>query len=61
MEYRGATQAAAFEAIAEKIRANTEEVLRSAEREHCLPRDAAVMLAASRVRRAMATRRFAIF
>ncbi|HSD11681.1 MAG TPA: Glu/Leu/Phe/Val dehydrogenase [Candidatus Binatia bacterium] len=61
MEYRGATQASAFEAIAEKIRANTEEVLRSAERERCLPRDAAVTLAASRVRRAMMTRRFAIF
>ncbi len=32
-----------------------------AERERCLPRDAAVALATGRVRRAMATRRFAIF
>jgi glutamate dehydrogenase (NAD(P)+) len=61
MEYRGATQASAFEVIAEKIRANTDEVLRSAERERCIPRDAAVALASSRVRRAMATRRFAVF
>jgi glutamate dehydrogenase (NAD(P)+) len=61
MEYRGATQAAALQTIAEKVRANTEEVLRRAEREQCLPRDAAVALASDRVRRAMATRRFAIF
>jgi glutamate dehydrogenase (NAD(P)+) len=60
MEYRGATEAQAFQTIAEKIRANTEEVLGSAAREGCSPRDAAVALATRRVRRATAMRRFGI-
>ncbi len=42
MEYRGATEAQAFQTIAEKIRANTEDVLLSAERDRRPPRDAAV-------------------
>ena len=61
MEYRGASQRAAFDAIEEKVRANTEEVLRESERRGVLPRDAAVDLAASRVRRAMRWRRWSIW
>ena len=61
MEYRGATQSAAFEAIAERIRANTAAVLESASRKQVLPRQAAVELARERVARAMATRRWSIF
>ncbi len=61
LEYRGATQAAAFAAIAEKIRANTAEVLSSAAREAIRPREAAVRLAVERVKRAMTTRRWGIF
>lgn len=60
MEYAGATQTAAFQAIEEKIRANTEAVLDAAKRQRILPRAAATALAAERVRAAMATRRFHI-
>ncbi|MGA8054487.1 MAG: NAD-glutamate dehydrogenase domain-containing protein, partial [Burkholderiales bacterium] len=60
MEYRGATQAAAFEAIEEKIRANTDAVLDRVAKEGILPRVAAERLATDRVRAAMTTRRFNI-
>ena len=60
LEYRGSTQAAVFEAITEKIRANTAEVLALVKQKNILPRQAAVELAAARVRAAMATRRFSI-
>jgi glutamate dehydrogenase (NAD(P)+) len=60
MEYAGATRAAAFDAIAERIRANTEAVLGEAKSRGCLPREAAEALAARRVRAAMAHRRFSI-
>jgi glutamate dehydrogenase (NAD(P)+) len=60
MEYHGATQSAAFDSIAEKIRANTEEVLGRAANERMLPREAAKELAGRRVREAMRTRRFSI-
>jgi len=60
MEYAGATQAAAFQAIEEKIRANIEAMLASVTERRILPRDAAVGLAVARVRAAMATRRFGI-
>ncbi|MBI1394678.1 MAG: Glu/Leu/Phe/Val dehydrogenase [Betaproteobacteria bacterium] len=60
MEYRGATQAAALDAIAEKVRANTETVLAASRNDQCLPRQAAVEHAAGRVRQAMKTRRFSI-
>ena len=61
MEYAGASQAAAFDAIAERVRANTEQVLRESERRGVLPREAAVDLAVSRVRRAMGWRRWSVF
>lgn len=57
MEYHGATQAAAFAAIAEKIRANSAAVLAEV-RQGALPRDAALKLAETRVRKAMSLRRF---
>jgi len=60
MEYRGATRAAAFEAIAERVRANTEAVLAEARSRGVPPRDAAEALATRRVREAMALRRFSI-
>jgi glutamate dehydrogenase (NAD(P)+) len=60
MEYAGATQAAAFDAIEERIRANTEAVLEAAARRQVLPRSAALELATERVRAAMATRRFRV-
>ena len=61
MEYRGATQPAAFAAIEEKLRANTAEVLARSKREGILPRAAAMALAGERVRRAMALRRWGLY
>jgi glutamate dehydrogenase (NAD(P)+) len=58
IEYHGGTQAQAFAAIDEKIRANTRAVLDAARKEKVPPRAAAVTLAETRVRSAMALRRF---
>ncbi|HEY7656011.1 MAG TPA: NAD-glutamate dehydrogenase domain-containing protein, partial [Burkholderiales bacterium] len=60
MEYAGATQASAFAAIAERIRANTEAVLSAAKARAIRPREAALELAGRRVRDAMSYRRFSI-
>ena len=57
VEYHGGTQSEAFQTIAEKIRANTEEVLANAKKAESLPRQAAVSLAEQRVKSAMAYRR----
>ena len=51
MEYRGATQSAAFAAIEEKIRANVRSVLEAAKARRITPRQAARDLATARVRR----------
>jgi glutamate dehydrogenase (NAD(P)+) len=60
MEYRGATQAAAFAAIQEKIRANTSAVLDAVTAKRVSPRRAALDLAVAQVKRAMTYRRFSI-
>jgi glutamate dehydrogenase (NAD(P)+) len=60
MEYRGATEAQAFQTIEEKIRANTEAVLSEARTNRVLPRQAAVTLATTRVKEAMTYRRFGV-
>jgi len=60
MEYRGATQTAAFQAIEEKIRANTEAVLERVKQAGIAPRAAATDLALEGVRAAMKMRRFGI-
>jgi glutamate dehydrogenase (NAD(P)+) len=57
-EYRGAGEAQAMAEIAERIHANTRAVLEEARRKRILPRQAALELAASRVRQAMQTRRY---
>jgi glutamate dehydrogenase (NAD(P)+) len=61
MEFAGATQAAAFTAIAEKVSINTEAVLAQVKAQGIAPRMAAVELATQRVRQAMRYRRFSIF
>jgi glutamate dehydrogenase (NAD(P)+) len=61
MEYAGATQAAAFEAIEEKVSHNTRLVLEEAKAKNILPRDAALNLAVRRVKKAMALRRWGLF
>jgi glutamate dehydrogenase/leucine dehydrogenase len=57
VEYHGGTQTQAFQMIEEKIRANTEQVLKQAQQSGLLPRQAAVALAEARVRKAMTYRR----
>jgi glutamate dehydrogenase (NAD(P)+) len=61
MEYAGASQSAAFDTIAEKLRSNTEEVLEKVTESGMLPRDAAMGLAVARVKKAMSYRRWNIF
>lgn len=58
VEYRGGTQASAFGTIAEKIAANTREVLEAVRTARLLPREAANRMAERRVRAAMALRRW---
>ena len=53
VEYHGGTQSQAFQTIEEKIRANTDEVLANAKKSGTLPRQAAIEMAESRVRKAM--------
>jgi glutamate dehydrogenase/leucine dehydrogenase len=53
VEYHGGTQAQAFAAIEEKIRANTQEVLERAGAGSLLPRRAAIEMAESRIEEAM--------
>jgi glutamate dehydrogenase (NAD(P)+) len=60
-EYRGASEAQAFAAIAERIRANTEAVLDASRARAIEPRVAAEELALARVRSAMSTRRWSIY
>ena len=61
MEYHGATQSAAFQAIEEKVRHNTEQVLKRVKEQSMLPRDAAVALAKERLQKAMSYRRYSLF
>ena len=58
VEYRGGTESSAFATIEEKIRENTVQVLEDAKSRGVTPREAAVALAESRVRRAMDVRRW---
>ncbi|GAB4353074.1 MAG: Glu/Leu/Phe/Val dehydrogenase [Gammaproteobacteria bacterium] len=61
MEYHGATESLVMSAIEEKLRRNTELVLKDAHDRKILPREAAIALAESRVRQAMSGRRFSLF
>jgi glutamate dehydrogenase/leucine dehydrogenase len=57
VEYHGGTETQAMAAVAEKIRANTAEVLARARRDRCPPREAALAMARGRVVEAMSYRR----
>lgn len=61
MEYHGASQTASMQAIEEKIRRNTSEVLELAKSNDLLPREAAVQLSRSRLKKAMHHKRWRIF
>lgn len=58
VEYRGGTQRAAFNAIAEKIAANTRAMLDLTKAQRMSPRQAAIKLARARIERAMSLRRW---
>jgi glutamate dehydrogenase (NAD(P)+) len=58
VEYRGGTEKAAFDAIAEKIAANTRAMLEMTTARRVLPREAAVELARTRIERAMNAKRW---
>ena len=60
MEYRGATESQAFQAIEEKIRANVEAVLSEAAATRVPPRQAAMRLARAGIEEAMSYRRFSL-
>jgi glutamate dehydrogenase (NAD(P)+) len=60
LEYAGATASTVFGVISEKIRGNTEAVLRAVKEQKRLPRQAAIELATKRVREAMGYRRYSI-
>ena len=61
MEYHGAVEGMVLQAIDEKLRRNTRLVLEDASSRGILPRQAAVELALTRVRKAMSYRRYALF
>jgi glutamate dehydrogenase (NAD(P)+) len=61
MEYHGSSQAAAMQAIEEKLRRNTEQVLETSREEKILPREASMQMALQRIRRAMGFRRYSLF
>lgn len=61
MEYHGASEGMVMQAIDEKLRRNTRLVLEDASSRGILPRQAAVELALTRVRKAMSYRRYALF
>jgi len=61
MEYQGADQSAAFEAIEEKLCCNTRLVLEEAASRGILPREAAVDLVVQRLKKSMNYRRWSLF
>jgi glutamate dehydrogenase (NAD(P)+) len=61
MEYQGATQAAAFAAIAEKVGANCAEILQAAHERKVLPSAPATTPAMVRVTEATRCQRFGVF
>ncbi|AKB85288.1 Glu/Leu/Phe/Val dehydrogenase [Methanococcoides methylutens] len=61
MEYEGASECAALQAIEEKVRTNTRLVLKNAADKEILPREAALELALSRIHKAMGYRRWSLF
>ena len=61
MEYQGAGQSAAFQAIEEKVCRNTRQVLEEAASREIMPREAAVDLALQRLKKSMSYRRWSLF
>ncbi|MGR9106476.1 MAG: Glu/Leu/Phe/Val family dehydrogenase [Gammaproteobacteria bacterium] len=61
MEYHGANESAVLDAIAEKIRRNTETLLARIKRDQIEARQAAIEMALERVKKVMGLRRFSTF
>lgn len=61
MEYQGAGEAMAMQAIEEKLCHNVQTILELSKRQACLPREAAVDMAMQRVQKAMQLRRWSLF
>ena len=61
MEYKGATETAAFEAIEERLRQNTRQLLDNVKQKQVLPRQAAINLALQRIKRAVSYKRWSVF
>jgi glutamate dehydrogenase (NAD(P)+) len=61
MEYQGACQSLAFQAIEEKLRRNTRLVLEETASKGIMPQKAAVDLAVQRLKKAMSYRRWPLF
>lgn len=61
MEYQGGSQSAAFAAIADKLRHNTDQLMQTMQQKEILPRQAAMDMALERIRKAMSYRRFSLF
>ncbi len=61
LEYQGASEAVALQAIEEKLRRNTAQVLEQAARQGVTPREAGIDLATQRVRKGMHYRRWSLF
>ncbi|WP_196214055.1 Glu/Leu/Phe/Val dehydrogenase [Methanolobus vulcani] len=61
MEYRGACEAAAFQAIEDKIRTNTREMLEGVASTGMMPRAVAMEIAVKRIKKAMSHRRWSLF
>ena len=61
MEYQGASESAALQAIEDKLRRNTNLVLETVRHKQILPREASMELAIERVRKAMSFRRYSLF
>ena len=61
MEYQGASESAALQAIEEKLRRNTSLVLDSVRSKKISPREAAMELALERLDKVMSFRRYSLF
>ena len=61
MEYKGATQTAALQAIEERLRENTGQVLEVVKSQQILPRQAAINLARQRISKAVSYKRWSVF
>jgi len=61
LEYHGGWKGMVFDVVADKIRANTEEMLQRVKEEGRLPREVATEMALTVLHKAMATRRWTIF